>query len=98
MVVTYTKAINFETFRSAQLVDDQDQPLTQPALKITFEPCGDQDPCTRLLPSAPDGVRCLLEIVSGTAGLQFPEGTALRFSYSEPDWAAGKWKLVKGSL
>ena len=98
VVVKYTKAINFETFRSAQLVDDQDQPLTQPALKITFEPCGDQDPCTRLLPSAPDGVRCLLEIVSGTAGLQFPEGTALRFSYSEADWAAGKWKLVKGSL
>jgi len=41
VVVKYTKAINFETFRSAILVDDEDQPLTQKALKMTFEACED---------------------------------------------------------
>ena len=33
VVVKYTKAINFETFNSAILLDDEDQPLTQPALQ-----------------------------------------------------------------
>ena len=98
VVVKYTKAINFETFRSAIMVDDEDQPLTQPALKMTFEPCEADAPCTRLLPAAPEGEFRLLEIVSGTAGLQFPEGLSLKFCYAPADWAAGKWKLVKGFL
>ena len=96
VAVKYTKAINFETFRSAIMVDDEDQPLTQPALKMTFAP--GEDSGTRLLPAAPEGEFCLLEIASGTAGLQFPEGHALRLCYTPADWAAGKWKLVKGSL
>ena len=98
VVVKYTKAINFETFRSAILTDEQDQPLTQPALKMTFEPCGDPDSGTCLLgPSSPNQVE-LLRIASGTAGLHFPEETALHLVYSATDFAAGKWKLVKGRL
>ncbi len=98
VAVKYTKAINFETFRSAILVDDEDQPLTQPALKMTFSPCENNTPCTRLLPEVSEEAFCLLEIVSGTAGLQFPDQGSLRFSYAPADWAAGKWKLVKGNL
>ena len=96
VAVKYTKAINFETFRSAILVDDEDQPLTQPALKMTFEKGEDSGSCL-LGSSSPDEVE-LLRIASGTAGLQFPEETALHLVYSATDFAAGKWKLVKGRL
>ena len=99
VVVKYTKAINFETFRSAMLVDDEDQPLTAPALKMTFEACGDGADGTHLLSGSalPDHV-CFLEIASGTAGLSFPGGGKLQLLYSSADFTAGKWKLVKGYL
>ena len=99
VAVKYTKAINFETFRSAILVDDEDQSLTQPALKMTFEPCEDGADGTCLLGKSPEeGLVSLLRISSGTAGLSFPEGGSLSFLYVPADFAAGKWKLVKGVL
>ena len=100
VLVKYTKSINFETFRSAIMVDDEDQPLTQPALKMTFEPCGDETDDTCLMPgSTPeDGLETFLRISSDTAGLQFPDGLSLHLCYTPADWAAGKWKLVKGFL
>ena len=99
VVVKYTKAINFETFRSAILTDDEDRPLTQPALKITFESCKDDAPCTRLLGGSPEeGLFSVLQIASGTAGLHFPDNASLSFLYAPADFAAGKWKLVKGVL
>ncbi len=96
VAVKYTKSINFETFRSAILVDDEDRPLTQPALKMTFEKGAGSGSCL-LGSSSPDQVE-LLRIASGTAGLHFPEETALHLVYSATDFAAGKWKLVKGRL
>ncbi len=99
VVVKYTRSINFETFRSAIMVDDEDQPLTQPALKMTFEACEEDAPCTRLLGESPcEGMECLLHIASGTAGLTFPDDGALSFLYTPADFEAGKWKLVKGFL
>ena len=106
VVVKYTKAINFETFRSAILVDDEDQPLTQPALKMTFEICPDNAEGTRLL-----GVPCsgevlrerpgyvnFLQIDSDTAGLRFDGSGMLNLLYTGDDFAAGKWKRVHGYL
>jgi len=92
--------IKGETFRSAILVDDEDQSLTQPALKMTFEPCEDGADGTCLLPgSTPeDGLETFLRIASGTAGLHFPDGLSLHLCYTPADWSAGKWKLVKGFL
>jgi len=100
VAIKYTKAINFETFRSAILVDDGDQSLTQPALKMTFEPCEDGADGTCLLPgsSPEDGLETFLRIASGTAGLHFPDGLSLHLCYTPADWSAGKWKLVKGFL
>ena len=99
VVVKYTKVINFETFRSAILVDDQDQSLTEAALKMVFEPCQDNAHCTRLLGMGlQDGLENFLQIVSGTAGLQFPDEGTLSLQYSPADLAAGKWKLVKVRL
>ena len=96
VVVKYTKAINMETFRSAQLVDDQDQPLTQPALKMTFSACRDDDPCTRLLgASSAEGLVTFLQIASNTAGLRFTDDGRLNLLYTKADFDAGKWKLVR---
>ncbi len=102
VVVKYTKAINMETFRSAILVDDEDQPLTQQPLKMTFEACEEQADCTKLL-GAPffeevgremEGCLNFLQIDSDTAGLRFYDGGMLNLLYKEADFAAGKWKLV----
>lgn len=106
VVVKYTKAINMETFRSAILVDDQDQPLTQPALKMTFEACEDYADCTKLLgfpffqevlQEMPDHVN-FLQIDSDTAGLRFYDEGMLNLLYKSADFEAGKWKLVKGYM
>ena len=40
-VVKYAKSINFETFRSCILVDDEDNSLTEPELEIVFSECDD---------------------------------------------------------
>ena len=106
VVVKYTKTVNFETFRSAILVDEEDQPLTQKALKMSFEACPDDAPCTRLLgtPSFDDVLQALpsfvnfLQIDSDTAGLRFYDEGMLNLLYHPADFSAGKWKLVKGFL
>ena len=48
-VVKYAKAINFETFRSCILVDDEDQPLTEPELEMEFAECADNEQGHKLL-------------------------------------------------
>ena len=48
-VVKYAKAINFETFRSCILVDDEDNPLTDPELEIVFSECADDASGHKLL-------------------------------------------------
>ena len=106
VVVKYTKAINFETFRSAILVDDEDQPLSQPALKMTFETCEDGESCTKLLGfpffeevrQEMEGYENFLQIDSDTAGLRFYDEGMLNLLYKKADLEAGKWKLVKGYM
>lgn len=106
VVVKYTKAINMETFRSVIQVDEEDQPLTEPALKMTFEPCPDDAGCTRLLgkpffadvlQEMPDCVN-FLQIDSGTAGLRFCDEGMLNLLYQAADFSAAKWKFVRGYL
>lgn len=99
IVVKYTKTINFETFRAAQLVDDEDQPLTQPALKMHFEACPDDEHCTRLLGQcSEDGYVNFLQLASGTGGLTFPGTSVLNLLYKAADMEAGKWKIIKGFM
>ena len=99
VVVKYTKAINMETFRSAILVDDEDQPLTSPALKMTFEACQADEKGTCLLGNTtqPDRVP-FLQLASGTAGLQFPGKTMLNLFWSAADHAKGNWKRIQAVL
>ena len=48
-VVKYAKSINFETFQSCILVDDDDQTLTEREMEICFEECADDEKCLRML-------------------------------------------------
>lgn len=48
-VVKYAKSINFETFQSHILVDDDDQPLTEPEMEMTFSECDDSAAGLKLL-------------------------------------------------
>ena len=53
-VVKYAKAINFETFQSCMLVDDEDQALTERELEIVFSECADDEKCIKLLGAPSD--------------------------------------------
>jgi uncharacterized protein YwqG len=48
-VVKYAKTINFETFQTCMLVDDEDQQLTENELEITFSECADDEKCIKML-------------------------------------------------
>ena len=48
-VVKYAKTINFETFQSCMLVDDEDRNLTEREMEIVFSECADDENCIRLL-------------------------------------------------
>ena len=92
VVVKYTKHINFETFRASILVDDEDQPLTEPALKMTFEACPDDYAGTGLLFGD-----TFLRIADKTAALDF--GGRSLVLYLEPaDFERGYWRRMKGML
>lgn len=53
-VVKYAKTINFETFQSCMLVDDEDQALTERELEIVFSECADDEKCIKLLGTPSD--------------------------------------------
>lgn len=53
-VVKYAKTINFETFQSCMLVDDEDQTLTERELEIVFSECADDEKCIKLLGTPSD--------------------------------------------
>ena len=95
-VVRYAKEVNFETFRSCMLVDDEDRSLTEEALKVVFS-AGDGTG-TELF-GTPSGDRVpFLTVVGGTGGLDFGEGRVLHLYYTESDFRHGNWKRIHCSL
>ena len=54
VAVKYAKSINFETFQSCMLVDDEDQALTERELEIVFSECADDEKCIKLLGAPSD--------------------------------------------
>ena len=92
VVVKYTRHINFETFHACMLVDDEDQPLTEPALKMTFEACPDDFTGTGLLLGD-----AFLRIADKTAALDFG-GRCLEFRLDPADFERGYWRRMKGFL
>lgn len=92
-VVKYAKAINFETFQSCQLVDDENQSLADSELEIVFSECADDDPCLRLL-------GCLPHEISENypEHLNLLQIDNLSAIIKESDLKFGNWKRTKAVL
>ncbi|MBR2129185.1 MAG: DUF1963 domain-containing protein [Bacteroidales bacterium] len=101
-VVKYAKSINFETFQSCILVDDEDQSLTEPELEITFSECEDGAEGHLMLACGDHdatGMVHLLRLVSDEKiGLLFNDGAALDVMIKESDLKYGNWKKAKAFL
>lgn len=106
-VVKYAKAINFETFQTCMLVDDDDQQLTESELEIVFTECDDKDQGIKLLGNpSKEGTEKeyadmgnLLQITSDSvSGMNFPPETVLNIMMKDSDLKFGNWKKTKAYL
>lgn len=98
LVVKYAKTINFETFNTCMLTDDDDQSLTDPELEITFSECADDADVCRIFGASEDAeLLNFLRIPSDqTLELAFePDGKALNILIKESDLHFGNWKKSK---
>lgn len=96
--VKYAKHINMETFNSCMLVDDEDNELTEEALKMSFH---EGDGALSLLGGASPVEGCISLLHLGTddvAGLRFPGGTGFHILIKESDLRFGNWKKAFGYL
>ena len=104
-VVKYAKAINFETFQSCMLVDDEDQALTEREMEIVFSTCEDNEKCIKLLgtPASAEvgqkyeGLLNLLQIVRDT-NLDVEFDGELNLMIKESDLHFGNWKKAIAHL
>lgn len=101
LAVKYAKTINFETFQSCMMVDDDGQTLTEPELTVTFEECEDNAPGIKLLgvPACAEtkgkyeGYVNLLQIDNEEAlAMDFGKGSMLNILMKESDLKFGNWK------
>lgn len=106
-VVKYAKTVNFETFQTCMLVDDDDQQLTESELEIIFSECDDNAPGIKLLGTPSDesvkaeypDLGTLLQITSdAVSGIEFPDGATLNIMMKESDLKFGNWKKTKTYL
>jgi uncharacterized protein YwqG len=105
-VVKYAKTVNFETFQTCMLVDDDDQTLTDRELEIVFSECSDDEDCIRLLGNAtspevsekyPDHLSLLKIVSDNAAGLNFND-SSLNVMIKVSDLGFGNWKKIKANL
>ena len=104
-VVKYAKAINFETFQSCMLVDDEDQALTEREMEITFSECADDEKCIKMLgiPASDEvaakyeGMVDFLQIVKD-ANLEVEFDSELNLMVKPSDLKFGNWKKTVAHL
>lgn len=106
-VVKYAKAVNFETFRSCIMVDDEDNSLTEPELEMIFEGCDDSGSGLKLL-GIPDTEEVkntypemisLLQIDSDEElGVNLGENGRLNLMMKPSDLKFSNWKKTKAYL
>lgn len=107
VVVKYAKTINFETFQTCMLVDDDDQQLTETELEIVFSECDDNaeglkllgTPCKEETSGNYPDLGNLLQLTSdAVGGMQFPDGAVLNIMMKDSDLKFGNWKKTKTFL
>lgn len=101
VIVKYTKSINMETFQACIMVDDDDQPLTEPALEISFGKCEADADGLKLFGNAffadvreqyPDYMNLLQLDGDDTAGMEFYDCGMLNFLITKQDFDKGLLK------
>ena len=104
-VVKYAKSINFETFQSCMLVDDEDQALTEREMEVVFSTCEDDEKCIKMLgtPTSAEvaqkyeGLHNLLQIVRDT-NLDVEFEGELNLMIKDSDLHFGNWKKTIAHL
>ena len=106
-VVKYAKAINFETFRSCILVDDEDQSLTEPELEIEFAECEPGAQGHKLLGipffedvrnEYPEMMNLLQIDDDEDLGIRLYDCGNINLMIKESDLKFGNWKKVKAYM
>lgn len=106
-VVKYAKSINFETFQSCMLVDDDDQTLTEPEMEIVFSECEDDADGIKLLgrpyfeevrSEYPDMLNLLQLDEDDQVGMRFYDCGNVNVLMKESDMKFGNWKKTKTYL
>lgn len=101
LMVKYAKTINFETFNTCMLTDDEDQSLTDPELEMTFAECEDGADVFRLLGDSEVPEMLNLMRIPSDQALQLdfsPDGSTLNIVIKESDLHYGNWKKAKALL
>ena len=107
VVVKYAKSINFETFQTCMLVDDDDQQLTEGELEIVFSDCEEDaeglkllgKPCKESVRGEYPELCNFLQLSSDAAGgMSFPDGATLNIMIKDSDLKFGNWKKTKAFL
>ncbi|MBR2162773.1 MAG: DUF1963 domain-containing protein [Bacteroidales bacterium] len=106
-IVKYAKNINFETFQSCILVDDEDQPLTEPEMEMEFFECEEDAQGFKLLgipffedvrQNYPEYINLLQLEDEDEIGLRFYDCGSLNVMMKESDLKFGNWKKTKAHL
>ena len=106
-VVKYAKTINFETFRSCILVDDEDQSLTEPELEIQFAECEPEAQGHKLLGlpfyedirnGYPEMINLLQISNDEELGIRLSDSGNINLMIKPSDLKFGNWKKVTAYL
>lgn len=99
VMVKYAKAINFETFQSCILMDDEGQAVTEPELEMTFSLCDNDADGFKILGAPSDEkVRASYPDCKNLLQICFDEKTTLNIMIKESDLKYGNWKKAKAFL
>ena len=106
IIVKYAKSINYETFQSQIMVDDDDEPIAELPMAIEFSECADDAegirfggrPAAQAAQDNPDFISFLQLTGCKELGLTFPEGAVLNILLRDSDLRFGNWKRGKGYL
>ena len=106
-VVKYAKEVNFETFRSCIMVDEDDNPITEPEREIVFSECADDADGIKLLGvpfyeeirmEYPDMINLLQLDEDDELCMRFYDCGMVNLIMKESDLKFRNWKKTKAYL
>ena len=106
-VVKYAKEVNFETFRTCIMVDEDDNPITEPEREIVFSECADDADGIKLLGipfyeeirmEYPDLINLLQLDEDDELCMRFYDCGMVNLMMKESDLKFRNWKKTKAYL